>query len=97
MEKEYIIFLNFFLFFYFLTFVFIFNLKCTFHLHAFFYNKINKFMEVYSLPCLKKKKKIQVYELQFLVILTIINGYPFLRKFNVFFNFSIIFYIYFFL
>ena len=21
-----------------------------------FYNKINKFMEVYSLPCLKKKK-----------------------------------------
>ena len=24
---------------------------------CFFYNKINKFMEVYSLLCLKKKKK----------------------------------------
>jgi len=56
-----LIFLSSFNFLFFLTFIFIFNFKCTFYLHVlllfFFYNKINKIMEVNFLIYLKKKKK----------------------------------------
>jgi len=51
---------NIFELFYFLFFNFHFLLlilNVPFTYIYFFYNKINKFMEMYSLPCLKKKKK----------------------------------------